>query len=120
MKKGLWALLLAPVLGSAAWAQAQNVFITNPAANTVSVADAGTLVLLPNTAAGGPNPIAVGQAPTGCISDLQRNLIYVLNSGAAPVSVSVIDSQRFKVINTVTIANLGSPGGMTTSQDNRW
>src|SRR5882672_79511 len=109
------AVLLAASAVSSAWAQ-ENVFITNSAAGTVSVADSTTNVLLPNLP-NGPNSIAVGATPTGCISDLSRNLVYVLNSGATPATVSVINTQTFRVVNTVTLTSSGSAGGITMSQD---
>ncbi|HZE98184.1 MAG TPA: hypothetical protein VE981_14230, partial [Planctomycetota bacterium] len=112
------AVLLAASAVSSAWAQ-ENVFITNSAAGTVSVADSTTNVLLPNLP-NGPNSIAVGATPTGCISDLSRNLVYVLNSGATPATVSVINTQTFRVVNTVTLTSSGSAGGITMSQDNHF
>jgi len=119
MRKPVWTVLMAGLLSASAWAQSQNVFITNSAANTVTVADSFTLTPLPNLPTG-PNSIPVGATPTGCISDLSRNLVYVLNSGATPATVSVIDTQIFKVVNTITITSSGSVGGITMSQDNHF
>lgn len=119
MKKGFGVVLGLVLASSSPWAQTQNVFITNSAAGTVSVVDAGTLTLLPNLP-NGPNPITVGTTPTACISDLSRNLVYVLNSGVTPATVSVIDTQRFRVVNTVTVPSSGSVGGMTMSQNSRF
>ena len=97
-------MMLAAAFAAPAWAQSQNVFITNSAANTVSVADAATLTLLPNLP-NGPNSIVVGTTPTACLSDLSRNLVYVLNSGVTPATVSVINTQTYRVVNTDTITS---------------
>ncbi len=112
-------MVLAAAFAAPAWAQSQNIFITNSAAGTVSVANASTFVLLPNLP-NGPNSIAVGATPTACLSDLSRNLVYVLNSGVTPATVSVIHTQIYKLVNTVTVTSSGSVGGMTMSQDNRF
>ncbi len=100
-----WLLAMA----AQAWAPPENGFVTNQAANTVTVFDPITGFTV--TTLTGFN------SPYGIVGVNSRRKVYVSNSGATPGTITIINADTLAVVNTVTVANSANLRGLDVSAD---
>jgi YVTN family beta-propeller protein len=86
-------------------ARAQIGYVVNSSDNTVNQFDAANESVLPGL------PIAVGRRPTAVAIDFSYSHVYIANSDDR--SISVIDTETVKVVNTIT--NVGAHALATNS-----